>query len=224
MLKVIVAAGIFFFFTDAQEAFFDARTNIELHHALQEDVFSYRGNISLSSGFSDSRINQEALSDEDQAKLVDLARKDAFYTLRATVQIPGGSPVILYTSAKACLLLKNFLLDNLWISLDHLGSVIGVSETVAGNQKCEKGEQLSEELAGEFTTGIFVRHSELAPIPDTASFVQKMEREREARERGDVKDNRGFFAKYWMYIVPVVILLLLSSATNPDAAGGGGGR
>lgn len=56
--------------------------------------------------------------------------------------------------------------------------------------------------------------------PDTASFVQKVEREREARDRGEVKDNRGFLAKYWMYIVPVVILVFLTSAAGPDGAQG----
>ena len=32
--------------------------------------------------------------------------------------------------------------------------------------------------------------------PDTASYVQKLEREKEAKERGEVKDNRSFLAKY----------------------------
>lgn len=59
--------------------------------------------------------------------------------------------------------------------------------------------------------------------PDTASFIQKMDREREARDRGEVKDNRGFFAKYWIYIVPVAILLLLSGASPDPGAGGNGG-
>ncbi|XP_017468751.1 PREDICTED: ER membrane protein complex subunit 10-like [Rhagoletis zephyria] len=58
----------------------------------------------------------------------------------------------------------------------------------------------------------------MAPIPDTTSFIQKMEMEREARERGEIRDNRGFFAKYWMYIVPVVLLLFISGATNQDAS------
>lgn len=53
--------------------------------------------------------------------------------------------------------------------------------------------------------------------PDTASFVQKVEREREARDRGEVKDNRSFIGKYWMYIVPVVILALLSGGGAADA-------
>lgn len=65
---------------------------------------------------------------------------------------------------------------------------------------------------GEFFKMIFYS-------PDTASYIQKMEREREARERGDVKDNRGFLAKYWMYLVPVVVLVLLSGASNPEGAG-----
>lgn len=57
--------------------------------------------------------------------------------------------------------------------------------------------------------------------PDTATFIQKIEREREARDRGEVKDNRGFFAKYWMYIVPVAILVLVSGVTSPETGGNG---
>ncbi|XP_055692572.1 ER membrane protein complex subunit 10 [Lutzomyia longipalpis] len=220
MLRLIIAVGIFFFYCDAQETFFDGRTTIELHHLLYPTGPTLRGNISLS-GDGHARITQEQLSEEDRQQLVDLAKRDAFYTLRATVGGSSGDPVILYTSTKACLLLKNFLLDNLWVSLDHLGSVIGIHQVVAGSQTCTNGEELNSEFASEFTTGVFVKHSELAPIPDTASFIQKLEREREARERGEVKDNRGFFAKYWMYIVPVVILLLLSGATNPEAAAAG---
>lgn len=58
--------------------------------------------------------------------------------------------------------------------------------------------------------------------PDTASFIQKLEREREARDHGEVKDHRGFFAKYWMYIVPVAILVLVSGATSPEQGASGG--
>lgn len=32
--------------------------------------------------------------------------------------------------------------------------------------------------------------------PDTASYIQKLEKEREAKEKGEVKDNRSFLAKY----------------------------
>jgi hypothetical protein len=32
--------------------------------------------------------------------------------------------------------------------------------------------------------------------PDTSAFIQKMEKEKEARERGETKDTRSFLAKY----------------------------
>lgn len=32
--------------------------------------------------------------------------------------------------------------------------------------------------------------------PDTATFIHKMEREREAKEKGANQDNRSFLAKY----------------------------
>lgn len=59
---------------------------------------------------------------------------------------------------------------------------------------------------------------ENGPIPDTTSFIQKMDRERESKERGEQQDNRSFLSKYWVYIVPCVILLLISGMTNPDNA------
>jgi len=36
--------------------------------------------------------------------------------------------------------------------------------------------------------------------PDTAAYIQKLEKEREARERGETKDNRSFLAKYVSYV------------------------
>lgn len=69
---------------------------------------------------------------------------------------------------------------------------------------------------------IFYLYRILFRSPDTASFIQKLEREREARDHGEVKDHRGFFAKYWMYIVPVAILVLVSGATSPEGGSGGG--
>lgn len=78
----------------------------------------------------------------------------------------------------------------------------------------------------EFSTVVTLKTIEQAPIPDTAGFIQKIEKEREARDRGETKDNRSFLSKYWMYIVPAVILLLISGVTNPEAPGAaaGGGR
>lgn len=75
----------------------------------------------------------------------------------------------------------------------------------------------------EFSTVVTLKTIEQAPVPDTAGFIQKIEKEREARDRGETKDNRSFLSKYWMYIVPAVILLLISGITNPETPGAAAG-
>ena len=60
------------------------------------------------------------------------------------------------------------------------------------------------------------------PSPDTGSYIEKMEQEKLAKQRGETKDNRSFFAKYWMYIIPVVLVLAMSSGA--EQGNGGGGR
>lgn len=47
-----------------------------------------------------------------------------------------------------------------------------------------------------WTTSVQIRYPDGGPTPDTASYIYKVEKEKEARERGETKDNRSFLAKY----------------------------
>ncbi|KAJ8931398.1 hypothetical protein NQ314_015695 [Rhamnusium bicolor] len=75
-----------------------------------------------------------------------------------------------------CMLVEAELDDRLSVSIDYVGRVIGVTLVIASKSTCEGS------------------HSSIKP--DTASYVQKLEKEREAKEKGEVKDNRSFLAKY----------------------------
>lgn len=202
----------------------DSWITIDLHHSLsasRPEHFSHRGNISipsLNSGLS--TVVQNPLTDSELESVKILAKENGFYRLRATVIYPNGSSQRFLTSSKACSLLLAQFNDVLWISLDPNGYVTGITaaqDPAPQNTECsaEDVQQINEK---NFSSDVIIRHAELAPVPDTGSFIQKFEREREARERGEVRDNRGFFAKYWMYIVPVVLLVFISGATNQDAA------
>ncbi|SPP87373.1 ER membrane protein complex subunit 10 [Drosophila guanche] len=201
----------------------DSWITVELHHALATNTneFSFRGNVtipSLNSGLSN--VAQLPLTPGELDTLKALAKQNEFYRLKATVVYPNGAKTRFLTSNKACSLLQAHLNDVLWISLDPSGFVTGVTasqDASPGASGCTSDEinQLEET---HFNTDVLIRHAELAPVPDTAGFIQKVEREREARDRGEVRDNRGFFAKYWMYIVPVVLLVFISGATNQDGA------
>lgn len=205
---------------------YDGWLNIELYHALdvhEPQKFTSRGNVTITSLNSGaSAVSQEPLTVHERNQLRKLAEENRLYRLEAHVLEADGTRSKFLTSSKACALAKSQLADVLWVSLDHAGSVTAVTQSVnnGNTDNCRDLTARDFEALDDFNTDVYVKPMESAPIPDTASFIQKMEREREARERGETKDNRGFFAKYWMYIVPVAILVLISGATNPEAAGG----
>lgn len=131
--------------------------------------------------------------------------------MKAIVEYPNGLRRTFSTANKACSLLKTNFNDELWISIDGNGYVNSVTLSTSGieSNDCSMADYSS--LAVEkFNTEVLVKHSEIAPFPDTASFVQKIEREREARDRGEVRDNRGFLAKY----VSIYLLLISDIETK----------
>uniref|UniRef100_A0A2M3ZE45 ER membrane protein complex subunit 10 n=1 Tax=Anopheles braziliensis TaxID=58242 RepID=A0A2M3ZE45_9DIPT len=222
-IVLLITFGVFnsFLYVQANSLEYDGWLNIALYHALDYDEptkFTLRGNVTITNRNTGlASVAQEPLSLQDRNKLKRLAQENRLYRLQAHVTDSDGVTTFL-TSSKACALAKSQLTDVLWVSLDHTGTVTGVTQSVSnGNtNNCLDLTTSDVDVLDEFNTDVYVKHTESAPIPDTASFIQKMEREREARERGETKDNRSFFAKYWMYLVPVVILLLIS-ATNPEA-------
>jgi uncharacterized protein YuzE len=204
----------------------DGWVNIKLEHCLvpsENPTFTERGNITIQSlRLGQAVVNQNPLTEEERILLRDLAAKNQFYQIRSTVVANDGTKNTFLSTVKACMLAEAELDDRLSVSLDYSGRVIGITLVIASKSTCE-GAVVPLNTLKEFTTSVYVRHSEVGPVPDTATYIQKIEKEREAKERGEVKDNRSILAKYWMYIVPVVILLMVSSMANPDAAANGGG-
>lgn len=80
--------------------------------------------------------------------------------------------------------------DSLYIWLDSAAEPVAIN--LAARGPCHM-EGPSTKM---WTTKVQVKYPDGGPIPDTATYILKLEKEREARERGDVKDNRSFLAKY----------------------------
>jgi len=106
------------------------------------------------------------------------------------------------------LLYESGLSDIITIHVDLLGNIYGISLSTLHNE-CT-GEIL--ETVPSHNTTVLISYMEHGPVPDVAMYVQKMEQEKVAKERGETKDNRSFFAKYWMYILPVVLVFMMSGA------------
>ncbi|XP_017777792.1 PREDICTED: ER membrane protein complex subunit 10 [Nicrophorus vespilloides] len=225
MLKLVIVA-LFVSLTAASLVEYDGMVQVKLEHGLDGTAntkFTERGNISIPSLRIGTALAQQTLSNEDRLKIQNLAAKNKFYQMRATVVTNDGSYSFL-SSIKACMLAEAELADIITITLDYTGRIITITESIPSTSTCQ-GANVPLNKLKEFSSNVFVRHTHSGPGPDTASYVQKIEREREAKEKGDVKDNRSFLAKYWIYIVPVVLIMVITG-TNPNEANaaGGGGR
>lgn len=129
-----------------------------------------------------------------------MAINNQFYHLKAKVTYANGVKRTYLTINRACSIWRSKLNDELWLSIDPKGYVNAITHyTVYKNYDiCTIEDDYNKRMsnAKHFLTDVIIKHTELAPVPDTATFVQKLERERMAREKGDGRDNRGFFAKY----------------------------
>ncbi|XP_026467185.1 ER membrane protein complex subunit 10-like [Ctenocephalides felis] len=219
MNKIIAVLSLFCFKCIAGVMEYDGRLHIKLYHALDlknKEFFEERGNITFETTRSTFyAINQLDLNPNQQINLQNLADQDEMYRLKSIVVNSDGSKVTYLSSVKARSLTAGGLDDTITIYLAHSGFVMGISESVSSDIIESKLNN------NKFKTVVQIKHMQSAPIPDTASYIQKLEREKEARERGEVKDNRSFLAKYWMYIVPIAIFVLISGAANPEAQSGG---
>ncbi|XP_028037582.1 ER membrane protein complex subunit 10 [Bombyx mandarina] len=197
---------------------YDGFLNMKLEHSLNcnDEKFCHRGSITLKSIRTGVPIIDQILFNEKHLEaLKKLANEDEFYSIKTTITTGENSKGTEYlSSVKAQAFLENGLSDviNAWILPN--GAVIAVNFQVANSTQPLKQATNEYKLNSKF----YLRYIEQAPVPDTASYIQKMERDREAREKGEMKDNRSFLAKYWMYIVPVAIFVMISGATNPEAS------
>ncbi|XP_035736655.1 ER membrane protein complex subunit 10-like isoform X1 [Vespa mandarinia] len=212
-------------FTYGIELDIDGWLQLRLWHALNDEPgpnFVERGNVTITSVRSGaSVVGQNGLLQAQINQLKDLAKNDGKYRLKAIARTSSGSETTFLTSIPAiyklqCYLLGSDLEDILTVWIDSTAEPIAVSLSSSG--PCV----MDSPFTNMWTTNIIVKYPDSGPAPDTATYIQKLEREREARERGETKDNRSFLAKYWMYIVPALIFVLLTSATNPEAAAAGG--
>nr|CAG4642217.1 EOG090X0JXR [Eurycercus lamellatus] len=190
---------------------FDASSVIFLSHSLGSlQPFESRGQINVRS----LKTGSVSVQQDTNASFKDLksaAEANEFYHLEALVKYNGIERTFL-SSTKACLLLESQLSDIITIHVDLMGNIYGVSIAASTNQ-CG-GEVL--EFEPSFNTTVLISYMEHGPIPDVAMYVQKIEQEKVAKERGETKDNRSFIAKYWMYILPLVLVFMMSGASNPE--------
>ena len=214
LLAVIMPALVLADFDDAPVI--DGQWTLTIEHSLDEGVtYKPRGTVEVTSLRSKSSTSDQVeLSAGEKSQLKELCAQNGLYLLRIQAQSKGsdGTTSTSFNSvAEPCGILASGLADILSLHMDWRAQLVGISiqpSPISG--------------AGvTFRSKVSAQQMETGPSPDTAAFIQKVEQEKLAQQRGETKDNRSFFAKYWMYIVPVVLVMAMSGG-NPE--GGAGGR
>merc|ERR1711971_184203 len=175
-------------------------------------TWSERGSVAVQSTRSGSASVEQASLESDQVDALSSlcqngGREGGLYMVKASQS--GGPTLRSYTAA--CGLLESGLQDTLTLQLDWRGKL--VSAIMGVQQNPGKGNEGQQSL---FRTRVSTQQMENGPAPDTAAFIQRMEENKRKEEKGEVKDNRSFLAKYWMYIVPVVLFMALNGAAAPQ--------
>ncbi|XP_038052524.1 ER membrane protein complex subunit 10-like [Patiria miniata] len=209
---------------------YSSDNSLLIEHSFEPGVnikFTNRGTLnfrSLKAG-PGSFSQGTALTAGEKRKLKEVARTEGLYRIRVASKFgaPTDSEDVQYVSTftKACALVESRLSDHITVHADQSGNVMGVS-IVPLRGSCDQTEIESSAL-NYFNTTVSLEVTVPAPMPETQAYVQKIEEEKAQKAKGNSADNRSFFAKYWMYIVPVVIFVMMSSGQQDSGRGGGGG-
>lgn len=200
-----------------------------IDHCLTEGanaVFKPRGTIYVKSLKTSTGVfsQHEVLSLEDMDSLKDLAASNGYYRIRLlpkSSENSDGSDTSVTTFVKACALFTSRLTETITLSVDSSGHLYGVGLIVPdGGCDAKTLNVDAVALPSNFNTSVVVMLQGTGQLPDTQTYIQKLEKEKRDKAAGQTQDNRSFLAKYWMYIVPVVIFMMLT-AQQPDQQGEG---
>ena len=131
---------------------------------------------------SDSQVSQLKEAAKDPLKLV---------RIRAKVDKVDASQAT-YTFIRACALYESSLSDLISVYFDSSGLFMGTSVT-STNPSCIS---TIDAPAKTFNTTVEVVTTAIGPVPDTQTYLQRLEQEKQEKLRGDKQDNRSFLAKY----------------------------
>lgn len=184
-----------------------------------DDDFKSLGLITIERTFDGNytgKFNSNADTNVIWNEFIDAANGGRFYRVRAET-----AKGIIQGYNEPCLMLRSKLAHQFRLSIDSDRETLlslsvfpeGLYAAGPDYRVCDIKEiEKAERLRGSVSVSTI---GEL-PLPETVSYIQKMEKERQARQHGAQQDNRSFLQKYWMYIAAAVLFMVISNAAAGD--------
>ncbi|KAL5167191.1 ER membrane protein complex subunit 10 [Glycine soja] len=206
----------------------DSKIQFPLQHAFGDSDFSDAGNFSArlktwshgAQTLTKLRFKRDLLTDVEQRKFKELLREDDFYRIRlpSNVLSPPGREYII-SSVKARCLPGDGLEEHFVIQMEGV-NILAVSYGAPG--ACPYPRQLKLPGKWSFKSHTVLKSSEQAPRAPifTEEALGGLEGDGEAVQ----PIERSFWAKYWMYLIPLGLIVMnaVTQAMNmPEEQAGG---
>ncbi|KAG4107177.1 hypothetical protein H8356DRAFT_976104 [Neocallimastix lanati (nom. inval.)] len=180
----------------------DDELNYQVMHKLNsQKEFIKRGDIKLKNSKSQTG-KYTGLESNDSAINAKINKNDLYL-----VEVRDTNGNVLSSSyTKACFLFDSKFKDEIILHVDSEGKIL-FADYFTEKSTCPEELKDTIPVGSDFKTSVRVLKSEQGQRPHLASLVF-YKREQAKKQMND----KGFFAKYWMYILPVVLIFLFSGA------------
>lgn len=211
----------------------DSRVQFALEHAFGDSdefiaagTFTARLKTSAHGGqtLTKLRFSRNDLTATEKEKFKQLLESDDFYKIRLPSDVlnPTEKESVI-SSVKARCLSKDGLDEHIIINMEGI-NILAVNYGSLG--ACQYPRQQRMPAKWSFNSHTVLKYSELAPR--TPSFSEDIIGGVETGDEEGVKplEERTFWAKYWMYLIPLVLVVMnaVTQAMNmPEEQAGGGG-
>ncbi|CAL1276073.1 unnamed protein product [Larinioides sclopetarius] len=202
----------------------DGHTTYYIYHSLEpstaKPVYEQRGIITYFSNRNEAIYTEDSpLSNVKIEKLKNLAATDDIYRVKISSKPNDPESSSAFSFTRACAVYESGLSDTLTIALDQSGLPVGIA--ISASPPYCTSSVVSDIQLLNFNSSVNIVPLVNAPVPDTLTYIQRLEQEKAEKARGEQGDNRSFLSKYWMYIVPFLIFVFISGASSPEGQGGG---
>lgn len=206
----------------------DSKIQFTLEHAFGDSDFSPAGTFSArlktwSHGgqtLTKLRFSRNGLSDEDKYQFNNLLKGDDFYRIRlpSNVLSPPGREYVI-ASVRARCLPRDGLDEHFVIHMDGV-NILAVNYGSPG--ACPYPRELKLPAKWSFNSHTVLKSSEQAPR--TPIFTEDALGGENVEGEAELPPERSFWAKYWMYLIPLGLIVMnaVTQAMNMAEEQGGG--
>lgn len=191
----------------------DSKLHFSLEHALGDDsdftpagTFSARLKSSHHGGqtLTKLRFSRNSFSDADKDSFLKLLKDDGFYRIRlpSNVLSPPGRDYII-SSVKARCIPRESMDEHFTIHMEGV-NIVAVNYGSVGH--CQYPRQFKTPTKWSFSSHTILKNSEQAPR--APAFVEEIFGGQEGEVEGVKTPERSFWAKYWMYLIPLGLIVM----------------